>query len=107
MNNLIRVAVLALVLALAAPASAQDRPLPEPVPMGVPYIYQPGNPYWYLPVAPLYNPYPFGAAVPVYGRYSWDYGVYYARGYAAYPGYVVYYTPFYPTTVAVRGWVTY
>ena len=66
--------VLLLTLAAAAPALAQpkdtpkvapkDKPLPEPLPMGVPYYYQPGNPYWYAPVAPVVSP---GAAfVPSY-----------------------------------------
>jgi hypothetical protein len=30
--------------------------------------------------APLYSYYPFGATSPVYGRYSWDYNVYFAAG---------------------------
>ena len=70
---------------LPLPISAKA--LPEPLPMGVPYIYQYGNPYWYRPVAygpaPLYgypSYYPFGATGPVYGRYSWDYNVYFAAG---------------------------
>jgi len=55
--------------------------------MGVPYVYQYGNPYWYRPVAygpaPLYgypSYYPFGATGSVYGRYSWDYSAYYGAG---------------------------
>jgi hypothetical protein len=87
--------VLALMTTAAtAQAPPDPRPLPisakappEPLPMGVPYVYQFGNPYWYRPVAygpaPLYgypSYYPFGATGPVYGRYSWDYNVYFAAG---------------------------
>jgi hypothetical protein len=36
---------LLLVVISAAPVFAQqnDKPIPEPLPMGVPYVYQPGN----------------------------------------------------------------
>jgi hypothetical protein len=92
MTPLVRHVAFAL-LALApsaAPATAQAPP--EPLPLGVPYVYQVGNPYWYRPVA--YGPppqygypsyYPYGATGPVYGRYSWDYNVYYAAGVGWYP----------------------
>jgi hypothetical protein len=63
-------AVLALVLA-AGPAAAQAPP--EPLPMGVPYMYQPGNPNWYRVLVPQPSYYPFGSLTPVFGRYSWDY----------------------------------
>jgi hypothetical protein len=98
MNRLVA-ALSLLVIALATaptPAQAPPEPLPlpvsakatpEPLPMGVPYVYQFGNPYWYRPVAygpaPLYgypSYYPFGATGPIYGRYSWDYNVYFAAG---------------------------
>lgn len=64
MNTVFRFAAVALLLAtLAGPASAQPRVpvLPEPLPMGVPYVYQPGNNYWYAPALPIYAP-----AVPTY-----------------------------------------
>jgi hypothetical protein len=88
-------ALLALALA-AGPSAAQDVRPPEPLPMGVPYVYQPGNPYWYYPL--WYYPwphlyaypsyYPFGATGNVYGRYSWDYNIYYTYGPAGYPNYI-------------------
>jgi hypothetical protein len=71
----LRAAVLVLVAITAS--SAVALPPPEPLPMGTPYVYQVGNPYWYLPVYPYPSYYPFGATKPVFGRYSWDYGVYY------------------------------
>jgi hypothetical protein len=102
----------------AAPAQAPPEPLPlptptqappEPLPMGVPYVYQAGNLYqtnyvawpngWYRPVAygpaPVYgypSYYPFGATGPVFGRYSWDYNVYFASGL----GYSTPYLPHFP-----------
>jgi hypothetical protein len=88
MNLLIRILVLTLLTVSACPAMAAP---PEPLPMGTPYIYQVGNPYWYQPFSyyptayyAYSSPYPFGSTSPVFGLYSWDYGVYY------------------PTTVAVR-----
>jgi hypothetical protein len=57
MNTFFRSAAVALlVAATAAPARPQDKPLPEPLPMGVPYVYQPGNNYWYAPAIPVYAP---------------------------------------------------
>jgi hypothetical protein len=116
MKSLLRVASVALLWAvLAGPASAQpkEKPLPEPLPMGVPYIYQPGNNYWYAPALPLYSPvpvvavrplvavrpavpvglvayapvvypYPFASSGPIYGRYAWDYTGAYSSGYGWY-----------------------
>ena len=82
MSTTLRTAVTALLtLATAAPALAQpkdaarDKPLPEPLPMGVPYVYQPGNNYWYVPIAPGYPT----ASV----RYYTTTGTYYTA-YAAY-----------------------
>jgi hypothetical protein len=99
----------AVLLALTNTAGAQ--PLPEPLPMGVPYVYQPGNNYWYAPALPAYGPYwtqpvvavvpggvplrvvpgaavvypyPFASSGPVFGRYSWDYTGAYAGGFGAY-----------------------
>ncbi len=78
MNRLLHIAALAFVLAVTAtPALAQP---PEPLPMGVPYVYQPGNQYWYQPVGVNPSPYPFGATRPVFGRYSWDHNVYVQAG---------------------------
>jgi hypothetical protein len=111
MNAFLRTAaVAALVAASAAPTLAQDKPIPEPLPMGVPYVYQPGNNYWYAPAVPVYGvvwyaptwytpvatragtywyapvayPYPFASSGPVYGRYSWDYTGAYSSGYGWY-----------------------
>lgn len=52
------VAIALLSAASAAPAGAQPKgkPLPEPLPMGIPYVYQPGNPYWYAPVVTSFPP---------------------------------------------------
>lgn len=98
MTRLFSAAVLALVLfgATAEPAIAQP---PEPLPMGMPYAYQVGNPYWYRPVALFPAAYPFGASAPVYGRYTWDYSVYYPAGLGWYsPNLPVYpYSYQYPT----------
>ncbi len=74
MNTFLRASAVALLVA-APGARAQDRPPPEPVPMGVPYLYQPGNNYWYAPVAPGYP----AASARVYTQY----GTYYTA-YAAY-----------------------
>ena len=87
MSTVLRVAAVTfLVLAAASPAVAQPpaQTASEPLPMGVPYIYQPGNKYWYVPVVPVNYPYPFAAAVPVYGRYSWDYTGVYSGGFGWY-----------------------
>lgn len=66
MRTLIRsAAVAAALFTLATTAAAQ--PIPEPLPMGVPYVYQPGNNYWYAPALPAYGPYwtqPVVAVVP-------------------------------------------
>ncbi|MCI0704287.1 MAG: hypothetical protein L0241_24780 [Planctomycetia bacterium] len=112
MNLLLRAAVVTLVLSTATPALAQDRPLPEPVPMGVPYVYQPGNPYWYMPVVPYYKPYPFASSGPVFGRYSWDYGYYYTVTPVWYPPYPYSYPIHYPysyqyPTLHGRVWMGY
>jgi hypothetical protein len=87
MNRLVRAAALAFVASALSAAPAPAQAPPDPLPMGVPYLYQPGNPYWFRPLAyspyPLYgypSYYPFGATGPIYGRYSWDYDVYYAAG---------------------------
>ncbi len=104
MKTLLCAPVLVILAVIASPATAQ--PPPEPLPMGVPYVYQYGNPYWYQP---LYsNSYPFGATRPVFGRYSWDYGVYYpykpawyAINYPVY-GYSYQYTDVYGRTVTIH-----
>src|SRR5579872_6822016 len=120
MNLLFRTSVLTLLILSASPAIAQNKTMPpEPLPMGTPYVYQVGNPYWYqpfvyYPTAYYANPspYPFGSTSPIFGLYSWDYGVYYpttVRWYpvvavsypvtawytAYYPYYYPYYYPFY------------
>ena len=87
MNLPLRALVLTFVAMTASPAAAQYRSVapPEPLPMGTPYVYQLGNPYWYQPAVyystpaytysswyqpvayystPVYtysSPYPFGA----------------------------------------------
>lgn len=89
MKTALRIAaVVALSGATAGPAAAQYPTVlpPEPLPMGVPYVYQPGNPYWFQPLAPYPSYYPFGATRPIFGRYSWDYNVYVPAG-------IGYYTP--------------
>jgi hypothetical protein len=86
---LLRVATVALLLAATAgPAAAQQVLPPDPLPMATPYVYQPGNQYWsvWYPAFGTPSPYPFGATRPVFGRYSWDYSVYFASG-------IGYYTP--------------
>jgi hypothetical protein len=97
MNRL--VAALSVVVLVLTTSAAPAQAPPEPLPMGVPYVYQYGNPNWYRPVAygpaPLYgypSYYPFGATGPVYGRYSWDYNVYFAAGL----GYYTEYLPSFP-----------
>jgi hypothetical protein len=109
MRSALRAVVVAiLVAASASPALAQPpaKPLPEPLPMGVPYYYQLGNKYWYAPAVPVNYPYPFGAAVPVYGRYAWDYTGQYSGGFggasAGYPHYP--YSFQYPTLTG-RVWM--
>ena len=109
-----------VVLALFSTTATAQSP-PEPLPMGVPYVYQYGNPNWYRPVAygpaPLYgypSYYPFGASGPVYGRYSWDYNVYFAAGLGYYDQsvtafpYPIYYPASsylqYPTDTYNRAW---
>jgi hypothetical protein len=98
MNLLLRAMALVLVLMIASPVLAQTRTslTPEPLPMGMPYIYERGNPYWYQPLTyyptayyTYSSPYPFGSTSPVFGLYSWDYGVYYPTT-----------VNWYPTTVA-------
>jgi hypothetical protein len=106
MTALTRLMVPALLLTATPPAASaqpQSKPLPEPLPMGVPYVYQPGNSSWYAPIVPVYNtprnvpgsgvywyapatyvattagyvpvtaPYPFASSGPVFGRYARDY----------------------------------
>jgi hypothetical protein len=66
MSTFLRLAAVAMLLAaLAQPvlAQPQTKVIPEPLPMGVPYVYQPGNNYWYAPAVPVYSAY---YAVPVY-----------------------------------------
>ncbi len=137
MNLPLRALVLTFVALTASPAAAQYRTLatPEPLPMGTPYVYQLGNPYWYQPAVyystpaytysswyqpvayystPVYtysSPYPFGATRPVFGLYSWDYGVYYPTAVSLYPSTAVVAYPtvgLYPSTIAVTyptpGW---
>jgi hypothetical protein len=82
--------VLACLAFTASAARAQNTPTvpPEPLALGTPYIYQPGNPYWYQPLTyypAMYaypSPFPFGSTSPVFGRYSWDYGVAYPVAYS-------------------------
>lgn len=123
----------AVLLALAGPAGAQ--PLPEPLPMGVPYVYQPGNNYWYAPALPAYGPYwhqpvvavvpagvplrvvayapvvypyPFAASGPVFGRYSWDYTGQYGNGFGSYSSYLPHYPYSYQyPTLNGRVWMGY
>lgn len=64
-------AVAFVVASSSAPVLAQPttqpkpKPIPEPLPMGVPYLYQPGNNYWYVPVVP--SSIPPGTYYTVYG----------------------------------------
>jgi hypothetical protein len=97
MRSLLRgVFALLLVAAFAPTGFAQDaKPLPEPLPMGVPYFYKPGDRYWFARAYPFPSPYPWGATVPIYGRYAWDYTGQFT-GYPVYP-YSYYY--FYPVPV--------
>jgi hypothetical protein len=111
-----------------APVLAQPtKPLPEPLPMGVPYVYQPGNPYWYAPAIPVtvsygyvpYGPYryvalvpsypyPFASSGPVYGRYSWDYTGFPSGGYGWYSTALPHYPYSYQyPTLAGRVWMGY
>lgn len=98
MNLPLRTLVLILVATTAGPAVAQvsSAAPPEPIPMGTPYFYQVGNPYWYQPLTyyptPFYtypSPFPFGSIRPVFGLYSWDYGVYYPYTVGWYPATIV------------------
>ena len=101
MSSILRsAAAVVLVVVFAAPCFAQPnvKPLPEPLPMGIPYYYQPGNPYWYAPAFPFPSPYPYGALTPVYGRYAWDYTGQFI-GYSYYP-----YAYYYPTLPG-RVWI--
>ncbi|MBN9118080.1 MAG: hypothetical protein J0I06_02755 [Planctomycetes bacterium] len=127
-----RVTAVALLLAaFTTPALAQpkDKPIPEPLPMGVPYVYQPGNNYWYAPVVPAYGtvwvapvatragavyvapvvyPYPFASSGPVYGRYAWDYTGAYSSGYGWYATNLPHYPYSYQyPTLAGRVWMGY
>jgi hypothetical protein len=113
MNLLIRSLVLTLLTVTASPALAQNKTVPpEPLPMGTPYVYQTGNPYWYQPYVyyptsfyAYSSPYPFGSTSPVFGLYSWDYGAYYpvtvsvkwypVVTYSAANWYYPYYNPYY------------
>ncbi len=76
--------------------------------MGMPYVYQPGNAYWYRPAYFYPSYYPFGSPGPVFGRYSWDYGVYYPAGLGWYsPNLPVYpYSYQYPTQTG-RVWLAF
>ena len=128
MNTLLRVVSVALLLgASATPALAQ--PLPEPLPMGVPYLYQPGNNYWYAPALPVYSPvyvapvttrygvvyvapvaypHPFASSGPVYGRYAWDYTGQYTAGYGWYSTRLPHYPYSYQyPTLGGRVWMGY
>lgn len=134
MSTLLRTAAVAgLVAAFAAPAAAQPTTVvpPEPLPMGVPYVYQPGNNYWYAPALPAYYgpygyapavpvrvvahphaavvyPYPFASSGPIHGRYAWDYTGQYSAGYGWYATSLPHY-PYsyqYPTAVG-RVWMGY
>ncbi len=119
MNRFTRVAALALAASTLSADAARAQAPPEPLPMGVPYLYQVGNlnqPNWYVTYRPLaYGPaplygypsyYPFGSTGPVFGRYSWDYNVYYAAGLGWYesslPSYP--YPLRYPTYSYVYSW---
>ncbi len=86
-----------LILAVAAGHSAAQPP-PEPLPMATPYVYQPGNQYWYQPIGLNPSYYPFRATRPVFGRYSWDYSVYFPSGI----GYYTPYVPAYPYSYAYQ-----
>jgi hypothetical protein len=86
MHLSLRVLILGFVSLTASPVLAQSPtpPTPEPLPLGMPYVYQVGNPYWYQPFTytvsaygTYSSPYPFGSTRPVFGLYSWDSGVYY------------------------------
>jgi hypothetical protein len=69
MTSLFRLAAVAALLAASA-TPAFTQPIPEPLPMGVPYVYQPGNPYWYAPAVPAYSFY-YAVPTPVlYPNYS-------------------------------------
>lgn len=109
MNQALPVLVLSFVVMAAGstPALGQTAPPPAPLAMGVSYVYQDGNPYWYAPIMyypsvyvspnPWYlysSPYPFGSTSTVFGLYSWDYGVMYPATVSWYPWY-----PAYPATV--------
>src|SRR5262245_28737840 len=102
-SSLRSVAVLLLVLAFASPCFAQPNtnPLPEPVPMGIPYYILPGNQY--APAFAFPSPYPWGATVPIYGRYAWDYTGQFT-GYVTYP-YSYYYPTFYTYYSPTAGYV--
>jgi hypothetical protein len=102
MNLTTRILVLTLLISTASPTLAEDKIIPEPVPLGVPYVYQISNQYWYQPFTfyptawySYYSPYPFGSLYPVYGLYSWDYGVYYPVAYGWYPYSIVNYPSVY------------
>jgi hypothetical protein len=109
MTTVLRAAVLALVLAATAtPASAQPPVPPQPLAMGVPYVYQPGNVYWWRPVVPVPSPYPFGSSGPVFGRYTWDYGASYHAGLGYYTTSVpVYFHSYQYPTLPGRVWYGY
>jgi hypothetical protein len=112
-KSLIRVAVVGLLLAATAGRAAAQQVLPpEPLPMATAYAYQPGNMYWYQPVGINPSPYPFGATRPIYGRYSWDYSVYFASGIGYYTPNIPHYPysyayPSLPPTLPSRVWYGY
>jgi hypothetical protein len=97
---------------------------PEPLPMATAYVYTISDQYVYPTLAyyptfyttpPLSrptppvgvvayystapvaypSPYPFGSYSPVFGLYSWDYGVYYPTAYGWYPYSIVNYPSVY------------
>jgi hypothetical protein len=110
MNTVLRAAVVTLALATASNSASAQPPVPPPQPlaMGVPYVYQPGNPYWWQPVVPVPSPYPFGSSGPVFGRYTWDYGASYHAGLGYYTTSVpVYFYSYQYPTLPGRVWYGY
>ncbi len=115
--NLLRSLALAFALIAGSGDAAAQRPVvlaPEPLPMGVPYLYQPGNPYQFYPLnTPAYftaypSPYPFGSTGPVFGRYSWDYGYPYRAGLGYYTANLPPYPyPYSYPTLPGRVWMGY
>jgi hypothetical protein len=114
---MIRVLAFTLLVATASPALAQNQKAPpEPAPLGTVNVYQLSDQYRYptqiyyptytnsnpnlvvynpLPTVAYSSPYPFGSVTPVFGLYSWDYGVYYPTAYGWYPYSIVVYPSVY------------